>query len=421
MRAAGRIDPQPWMTAPATRAVIEALGAEGAVVRFVGGVVRDALLGRAVGDIDLATPDPPETVTRLLDAAGIRAVPTGIEHGTVTAVADHRAIEVTTLRSDVETDGRHATVAFTADWEADAARRDFTMNALYCDPDGTLYDPQGGRADLEAGRVRFIGDGAARIDEDALRILRYFRFYAHYGTPPPDAAALAACRAKAAAVRGLSGERLGAEMLKLLGAPSPAAAIGLMIEAGVMRQTLPQITSAEALDELCAAEASAAEPAADPLRRLALLLRRGGGDGLDAARRLRLSNDRRDRLAALVEPPVEVIAGLNRRAQRRALYRAGAARFADLVTLAWAEAAFDEKRGVAAIAAPYRAMLATAQAWDAPSLPVRGADVTALGVEPGPEVGRLLAAVEDWWIAGDFQATRKELLQKLEELAGGGL
>ena len=419
MQPAGRIEPQPWMTVPATRAVIAALTVEGAVARFVGGAVRDALLGRPVENIDAATPDQPETVIRLLEAAGIRAVPTGLEHGTVTAVAEHRAIEITTLRRDVETDGRHATVAFTGDWEADAARRDFTMNALYCDPDGTLYDPQGGRADLAAGRVRFIGDGAARIDEDALRILRYFRFYAHYGVAPPDAAALAACRAKAAAVTGLSGERLGAELLKLLAAPAPAEALGLMIEAGVMGRVLPAVTSADALDELCAAESLDERDVADPLRRLALLLRRGGGDAREAARRLRLSNHQRDRLAALVEPPAEVVAGLDTQAQRRALYRVGAAPFADLVTLAWAEAAFRERRGAEAVAAPYRAMRATAEAWDGPRFPLTGGDVTALGIEPGPEVGRLLAAAEDWWIAGDFQAERRAALAKLTELGGG--
>ena len=182
----GRIATQDWMAAPATRAVIAALTADGATVRFVGGCVRDALLGRAVKDVDLATEDLPETVVEKLTRAELKAIPTGIAHGTITAVADKQPFEVTTLRRDVETDGRHAKVAFTDDWTADAARRDFTINALFYDPDGTLYDPFDGRADLESGRVRFVGEATQRIEEDVLRLLRFFRFTAWYGRPPPD-------------------------------------------------------------------------------------------------------------------------------------------------------------------------------------------------------------------------------------------
>ncbi len=414
MEPAGHIDTQPWMTAPGTRAVFDALGAEGAVVRIVGGAVRDAVIGRADSDteVDIATPDGPETVTRLLEASGLRAVPTGIKHGTVTAVAAHRPFEITTLRHDVETDGRHATVAFIDDWAADAARRDFTMNALYCDPDGTLYDPVGGLADLKAGRVRFIGDGATRINEDALRVLRFFRFHARYGGGDPDSDAVAACRAKATAVPTLSGERVGGEMLKLLAAPTPSEALDLMIETGIMAHVLPGVSRIHGLAALCQAEAETP----DGLRRLALLLR-PGGDAMAAAQRLRLSNDQRDRLVAMVEPGAEVVASLDFLAQRRILYRIGAARFIDLVYLAWAKAAFHEQRDAEAMAAPYDAMIATARNWPAPALPVKGADVTALSVAPGPEVGRLLTAIEDWWISGDFQADRDETLVMLKELA----
>jgi poly(A) polymerase len=414
MEPAGHIDTQPWMTAPGTRAVFGALGAEGAVVRIVGGAVRDAVIGRADSntEVDIATPDGPETVTRLLEAAGLRAVPTGIKHGTVTAVAAHRPFEITTLRHDVETDGRHALVAFIDDWAADAARRDFTMNALYCDPDGTLYDPEGGLADLKAGRVRFIGHGPTRIDEDALRVLRFFRFHARYGGGAPDSDAVAACRAKAAAVATLSGERVGGEMLKLLAAPTPCEALDLMIETGVMAHVLPGVSRIDGLAALCRAEAGTP----DGLRRLAMLLRTGG-DARAAAQRLRLSNDQRDRLMAMIEPGAEVVAGLDPLAQRRILYRIGAATFIDLVYLAWAEAAFHEQRDAEAMAAPYDAMIATARNWPAPTLPVKGADVTALGVAPGPEVGQLLTAIEGWWIAGDFQANRDETLARLKELA----
>lgn len=413
MEPVGHIDTRSWMTAPGTRALFDALCAEGAVVRIVGGAVRDAVIGHANSytEIDIATPDGPETVTRLLEAAGLRVVPTGIKHGTVTAVAAHRPFEITTLRHDVETDGRHATVAFIDDWAADAARRDFTMNALYCDPDGTLYDPVGGIADLKAGRVRFIGDGPTRIDEDALRVLRFFRFHAHYGGGP-DRDAVAACRAKAAKVATLSGERVGGEMLKLLAAPMPCEALDLMIEAGVMAHVLPGVSRIDGLAALCRAEAGTP----NGLRRLAMLLR-PGGDAMVAAQRLRLSNDQRDRLMAIVEPGTEVVAGLDPLAQRRILYRVGAAIFIDLVYLAWAEAAFHEQRDAEAMASAYDAMLATARNWPAPTLPVKGADVTALGVAPGPEVGQLLAAIEDWWMAGDFQADRDETLVRLKELA----
>src|SRR5713226_4802519 len=213
MQPVERIVPQSWMIEAPTRAVLAALGAGGAVVRFVGGCVRDALLGRAIGDIDIATPDLPETVLTLLEAASIKAVPTGIAHGTITAVVPPRHFEITSLRRDVETFGRHARVAFTDDWAADAARRDFTMNALFLDAEGQVFDPVGGLEDLRAGRVRFVGDAEARIREDVLRLLRFYRFHAHYGRGEADEAARAACRALAHLLPGLSGDRIAAELL----------------------------------------------------------------------------------------------------------------------------------------------------------------------------------------------------------------
>ena len=390
-----RIDPQAWMTTPGVEAVFAALSANGAVVRFVGGCVRDAVLGRAPGgDIDLATCDPPETVMGLLEAAKLRALPTGIDHGTVTALAQGQSIEITTLRRDVETDGRHATVAFTDDWAADAARRDFTMNALFCDADGALYDPMGGLDDARAGRVRFVGEPDQRIDEDALRILRFFRFYAHYGQAPADEAALAACRAKASRMTNLSGERVGAEMLKLLAAPEPAPALGLMIESGVAGALLPSITGTGNLARLCSLDDG------DPLRRLGILL---SGDALAVAERLRLSNAERDRLAEIIQRPLEP---LEPAAQRRAIYRLGALLFIDRAYLAWAETGDDR----------FGAMIETAREWPIPALPVGGADVMALGVDSGPEVGRLLEIVENWWIDGDFQADREAAQEKLAAL-----
>ena len=413
MRPAGRIEPQPWLTAPETRAVVAALTAEGAVVRFVGGGVRDAVLGRPLTDLDIATPDPPERVIRLLEAAGIRVVPTGIDHGTVTAVIPPRHFEITTLRRDVETFGRRARVAFTDDWAADAARRDFTINALFCDPDGTLYDPVGGLADLRAGRVRFVGDPETRIREDVLRLLRFFRFHAYYGRGEPDPKALAACRRMASALPRLSAERVAGELLRLLAAPDPALVLALMIEIGALAHWLPEASDLTALPELCRIEAGGP----DAIRRLALIVRRGGGDGETVGRRLRLSVARIKRLAALVAPAVALPPELDARARRRLLYRLGRDRFVDLVLLAWAEALAADPAREPALAAAYGAMLDDARGWRPPRFPLGGDDVLARGVPPGPRVGALLSAVEAWWIAGDFQADRAALQARLAALA----
>ena len=250
MKPDGKLEPQGWMTAPDSRAVLEALQAEGAEVRFVGGCVRDALAGRPVKDIDLATADPPEKVISLLEQAGLKAVPTGIAHGTVTAVSDHHPYEVTTLRRDVETHGRHATVAFTDDWAADAARRDFTFNALSCRADGTLFDPYEGEADLRAGRVRFVGDARERIEEDYLRLLRFFRFHAHYGRGEPDRAGLAAAAALAPKLVRLSGERIRTEIFTLLKAPDPVPVLEVMARHRIFAAVLPDLGSPSILRAL---------------------------------------------------------------------------------------------------------------------------------------------------------------------------
>src|SRR6266849_2589102 len=235
-----RIAPQPWMVEPSTSTVLAALSAGGAEVRFVGGSVRDALLGSPIGDIDIATPAPPERIIELLQKRGIRVLPTGLAHGTVTAIVPPRHFEITTLRRDVETYGRRARVAFDADWAADAARRDFTINAIFLDPDGTVHDPVGGLADLQARRVRFVGDPATRIAEDVLRLLRYYRFEARFGTGCGDPQARAACRAAAHLLPTLSGERVCQELVKLLVTPDPIAALQMMQEDGVLAVALPE-------------------------------------------------------------------------------------------------------------------------------------------------------------------------------------
>ncbi len=399
---------QSWMTAPETQAVVAALTRDGGQVRFVGGCVRDALLGREVKDVDLATPDPPEVVIERLEAAGIRAIPTGIEHGTVTAVIGGKHFEITTLRKDVESFGRRARVAFTADWDADAARRDFTINALSADPDGTLHDPFGGLADLAAGRVRFVGEPEARIREDVLRLLRFFRFHAYYGRGAPDAAALDACARLADLLPTLSGERIAGETMRLMLAPDPASTIELMIETGVLAHVLPEFTEVARLRFLVVIEDDLGDR--DALRRMAALIATGAVDrACDVARRLRLSNADSERLAAMVGPPVRVTPDLDARERRRALRRLGAPLFRDLVLLDWAETAGD--------ATGHRELLAEAAAWTPVVLPVRGQDVLDLGIPPGPEVGRLLTAVEQWWEANDYRPGRAECLERLRQLA----
>ncbi len=395
------------MDEPAVRSVIGALHGAGAPVRFIGGCVRDALLGRPVADIDMATPLPPDTVIATLTAARLRAVPTGVAHGTVTAVVrgstgPARHFEITTLRRDVETDGRHAVVAFTDDWRADAARRDFTMNALSARPDGALFDYFGGLADARAGRVRFIGDAHRRIREDYLRILRYFRFFAHYGRMPAEASALAACRDLAPGTAILSGERVRAELLRLLAAPDPVPAWRLMQETGVADQVIGQSGRVERLAALVRQDESGMVTGPDAVLRLAALL---DGDAPAVATRLRLSGEERDRLVALSGGTDAVPLPPDPAAVQEAIYRSGAERIADRLRLAWAAAPGESR---------YPPLLALARSWVPPAFPLRGADIVARGIPPGPRVGALLTAIEAWWIAGDFRASRQDCLAELE-------
>lgn len=407
------IAPQPWMREPATRAVLAALNQAGIVARFVGGCVRDALLERPIADIDLATPARPEAVMAALQEAGIKAVPTGLAHGTVTAVVNSagvnsagppRHFEITTLRRDIETYGRHAKVAFDADWAEDAARRDFTINAIYLDPDGTLHDPVGGLADLAAHRIRFVGDAAKRIAEDVLRVLRYYRFEARFGTGPGDAEARAACRAAVALLPKLSAERVASELLRLLAVRNPVPALRMMSEDGVLVAILPEARRLDRLERLIALE-----PQPEPLRRLAALIETDLVGAEAIAERLRLSNADRERLAGLAQPWPLDSAG-QPRAQRRALYELGAARYRDLALLLAAEGTIDESR--------LAELLQLAAGWKPPRFPLKGRDVTALGIPPGPRVGQLLADLRQWWEQGDFAADRAACLVKLAEIAG---
>jgi poly(A) polymerase len=402
-----KIPPQPWMEEPATRILLEALREAGIAARFVGGCVRDALiapgLGRPIADIDLATPARPEEVAAALDKAGIKVVPTGIAHGTVTAVVPPRQYEITTLRHDVETDGRHARVAFDADWVEDAARRDFTINAIYLDPDGTLHDPVGGLADLAARRVRFVGEAATRIAEDVLRVLRYYRFAARFGSGKSDPAARAACRAAVPLLPKLSAERVAQELTGLLRVANPVPALRMMAEDGVLAAILPEATRLDRLERLIVLE-----PEPDALRRLAALVAVDAEGATELAERLRLSSAERDRLVGLA-PPWPLDPSGDKRTQRHALYRLGAERYRDLALLIAAEGGMDRAR--------LGELLALAEGWQPPAFPLAGRDVTALGIPPGPRIGQLLGEVRRWWEDGDFAADREACLARLKKIA----
>jgi len=397
------------MTRHQTAAVMQALMADGLPARFVGGCVRDAVLGRAVKDIDIATAEPPDHVVALLSAAGLKAIPTGIDHGTVTAVVDGSPFEITSLRLDVETFGRRARVAFTDDWAADARRRDFTMNALFCDPDGTLYDPTGGLADLKAGRVRFVGEPRERIREDLLRLLRFFRFHAWYGRGTADRGALQACREMAPEIASLSAERIWSELKLLLQAPAPAAVLDLMADWHVLQHALPEAGSREPLARLVGIEArTATEP--DPVRRLAILLDMDDGGAVAFADRLRLSNDETRRLRALVTPPARPSPDRTDAENRRVLYRLGVGLFADLTLIGWVAAAPADD-------APWNDLRTLPSRLPIPAFPVKGADVLALGIPPGKVVGEILSDVERWWVDNDFRPDREACLARLKSAA----
>ena len=406
---------QPWIVDPAARAVIEALQAKGGpgCVRFVGGCVRNAVIGLPADDIDLATTLTPDAVTAALEAATLKAAPTGVEHGTITAISGRKPFEVTTLRRDVSTDGRRAVVAFTTDWNEDARRRDFRLNALYADPDGQIYDPTGhGVEDARAGRIVFIGDPMARIREDYLRILRFFRFYAWFGRGEPDAAALAACKALKGMLAARPAERTQKELLKLLAADDPRPAMKLMASSGVLAAILPGATDLPRLKALVEIERSVLG-LCDPELRLAALAAPDAKTAALLAERLRLSNAQRERLVAAAGVEPKLSSWMSPRQVRRAVYRLGAKVFADRVKLAWAASRAPK-------AAPqWRGLLTLAEVWVPPTFPLTGEDVTALGVPAGPAVGRALRETEDWWVDEDFPPARDLALERLKAVVAG--
>lgn len=370
-----------WRREPGLLRVIDALGGA-ELTRVVGGAVRDTLLGSPVSDIDLATKLRPEDVVTRLEAAGIKAVPTGIAHGTVTAVVDGLAYEVTTLRRDVATDGRRATVAFADDWAEDASRRDFTINALYADPiGGGVYDPVGGLADLAARRVLFIGDAATRIDEDHLRIMRWFRFLARFGDGAVDGATLAVVAGRAAKLRGLSRERVAVELLRILALADPTETLALMQRAGVLAEIVPEgMPNAVVRVRALVGHESAAGTVGDATLRLIALLPVDAAMAESVAHRLKLSKRMHKRIAVARGGPVVLPI-------RALAYRIGTEGARDRVLLGDGAAL---------------PLLAELEGWTAPRLPIGGGELVAIGVSPGPDVARLLRLVEDRWIEEGF-------------------
>lgn len=402
-----------WLVRPETQAVMSALDAARADgSRLVGGCVRNTLIGAPVDDIDIATQLTPDVVTDVAHKAGFAAAPTGIEHGTVTVIVNHKPFEVTTLRRDVTTDGRRATVAFTESWEEDAGRRDFRLNALYAGADGAVHDPTGGGIeDARAGRIIFIGDAETRLREDHLRILRFFRFSAWYGRGELDVRGLKACEAMRDGIAALSAERVWKEFRKLLAAPDPRIALDGMATIGVLARTAPEATQLHRLRRLIEIEDQLVLPH-DPLTRTAAVLETVAGARAFALR-LKLSNEERDRLAAALGTEPRIVSYMSMREVRRALYALGQETFEDRARLAWAED--DGGR----TAPQWRALLALSQAWTRPVLPLSGEDILAAGVPAGPKVGAVRREVEAWWIDADFPDDRLSVVERLKAVAQG--
>jgi poly(A) polymerase len=411
-RTATRLDAAPWFAAPALPRLMAVLDRDGEEARVVGGAVRNALLGVPVHEVDVATTAVPEEVERRVTAAGFKAVPTGIAHGTLTVVVDGVPFEVTTLRRDVETDGRHAVVAFGRDWKADAERRDFTINALSAGRDGTVYDYVGGLADIAARRVRFIGDADRRIAEDYLRILRFFRIHAVYGSSDhPDRYGLAACIAGRAGLDRLSRERVRVEVLKLAVAPHAVPTLISMADAGLLTRVLGGVAYLGSFENMAKVEA-AAGLAADPVRRLGALAVAVAEDAERLNGRLRLANAEHERLVSMGEGWRAIAPAAGEAAARAALYRMKPTAYTDRVLLAWA------RSQATAHDAAWHALATLPQRWTAPVFPLKAADFIRRGVAKGPALGAALRAAEEAWIAAGFPGD-PDAIARIADVATG--
>ncbi|MEG3619421.1 CCA tRNA nucleotidyltransferase [Magnetovibrio sp. PR-2] len=421
MEPTGLIAPQPWMRWPETQAVMNAFHKAGAEARFIGGCVRDAVLRRAAKDIDIATPLEPENVQALLEADGIHVIPTGIQHGTVTAVIGNHHFEITTLRVDVENFGRKARVAFTDDWTQDAARRDFTINAMSCDEDGNVYDPYDGLDDLGKGQVQFVGEPEQRIEEDVLRLLRFFRFNAEYGKPPINGKALRACRKLAHRLPELSGERVRGELFRILTAPHPADTITLMRGEKVIEHILPEagdVGRLRMLQWLLERAVRFDGVEIDPVRRLAALLDPGlsPAEVEAVAVRLKFSNREKKHLLAMTAPGPTIFETMSESQLRQAHMDVGSDSVVDRGLLAWAAELALVSHLPRDRTERWRSLIETAITTQIPPFPLRGQDVIDLGGLHGPEIGQALNTVKDWWRSQDFRPNREDCLDRLNHV-----
>ncbi|MGE3989895.1 CCA tRNA nucleotidyltransferase [Pseudorhodoplanes sp.] len=406
-----RLSDSAWLNDEALQRILAMLDRDGEEARVVGGAVRNAMIGEPVREVDIATTAAPEEIIRRAQAAHLRAIPTGIEHGTVTLLANGIPFEVTTLREDVETYGRKARVAFGRDWQRDAERRDFTINALSASRDGAVYDYVGGLADLDARRLRFIGDPAARIAEDYLRILRFFRFHAAYGEGAPDAAALHACIEARDGLRSLSRERVRMELLKLVVARRAAEALGVMGDAGLLVTILGGVPYLSSFEKMAAIEAAVGEEP-DAIRRLGALAIFVSEDADRLFERLRLSNAEHGRLFAMADGWWRNGGDIAPQTARALLYRLGAAGYADRVMLSWTRSRDvpDNERRQHLLALPAR--------WQPPACPIAAADLMARGVAKGPALGAALRRAEAAWIAADFPSDPATIAAMADRAAG---
>lgn len=403
------------MLEPDTGRLFGALNEAGHTIRFVGGCIRDTISGHPVSDIDLATDALPERVTEVLSAAKIQVVATGVDYGTVTALTGEQAYEITTLRKDVATDGRRAQVEFTDDWYEDAARRDFTFNALSADRDGRVYDYFNGLEDLNAGKVRFIGDALARVEEDYLRILRFFRFHAYFAKSGPDPESFSACRSAVTRVKALSGERIWNEFSRTLVAPKAVSVCQMMEEIGLLGLLLPVervVPRVEALSTL--EKMLSLEP--DPIRRLTALIAPNRSETRKIAGRLKFSRADTRRLESLICNRGVLDVKINDLSLRRALYSSNSDQVCDFILLNWADEISSEAGGMRRSQKAWRDIWEIASAWTSPEFPLNGRDIVEIGIEEGPLVGELLSDLEEWWVGQSFHPDREACLTKLKRV-----
>ena len=383
-----------WLNEPRLQELMRVIAEAGGDVRVAGGAVRNSLLGVPISDVDLATTMLPDDLMHVCKAAGFGVHPTGIDHGTVTVVNKGQPFEVTTLRLDVETDGRRAVVKFTDDWQADALRRDFTINAMYCDSSGKIYDYTTGYHDIQRKRVRFVGDSALRIKEDYLRILRFFRFHAWYGKGSPCPVGLAASVKLKSGLKKISVERIRQELMKLIVAPRAVDTLKVMATSGILRVILPYTEDWRVIGRL----------PADAVLRLFVLARKPS----TLKDLLRLSNEESLRIENLSAAP-ELSPKLRDAEQRSMFYQLGEQTYVDVVRLSWAQSKASHS------SAKWQALLDLPQEWSLPKFPITGRDLIELGHTPGPAMGEVLRQLEDWWVASDFVPSREDLLKRIED------